>query len=122
MRQVTIAKQRNPVLVNRTKPDKTSLFCQIYNDYAPAFYGEIQRNLYKKDICDEVLCKAFTQIGEQLNQFDSNKENIFIWSFRIVRKEINKKKMILLCQEIFACQKLSYLSKLNASEADAAQI
>jgi DNA-directed RNA polymerase specialized sigma24 family protein len=80
------------------------LFNDLYDRYAPAFYGEIKRNLYQEDVCNQTLSDAYQTILTNFTAFDPAKERLFTWCFRIVRKEISRKKAHLLLKEIFACQ------------------
>jgi DNA-directed RNA polymerase specialized sigma24 family protein len=78
-------------------------FTDLYDRYAPSFYGEIQRQIYKTDLCNAVLMEAFQEIWEHRSTWDASKESQFIWCFRIVRKAIRKHKVALLFKEIFTC-------------------
>lgn len=90
--------------------NKDSQFHELYDRYAPAFYGEIRRNLFEQNICNQTLIDSFKKICEHMAEFDEARESGFLWCFRIVRKEIHKKKVNLLLKEIFACQ--TYAGKM----------
>jgi DNA-directed RNA polymerase specialized sigma24 family protein len=96
-----------------TKPDSTvynhqtlqrATVVELYERYAPAFYGEIKRNLYQQEICNLAFTDAYQQIWENIDRYDKTKGSLFAWCFRIVRREIQKRKVELMLKEIFACQ------------------
>jgi hypothetical protein len=84
--------------------EKFILFTDLYDRFAPAFYGEIKRNLYQQEICNQTLTDAYKHIWESITSYDKTMGGLFAWCFRIVRKEIHKKKVELALKEIFACQ------------------
>ena len=81
-----------------------AIFHDLYERYAPSFYGEIKRSLYEENICNQTLTDAYTQIWKRFPDYDSEKGSIFIFCFGIVRKEIQKQKINLVLKELFACQ------------------
>jgi hypothetical protein len=95
----------NMLLINDLKKQNLKAFSKLYDVYAPTFYAEIKRNLYQQEASDQTLMNVFTQICNSVPQFDPAKERFFTWCFKIVRKEIGKKKVDLLLKQIFACQK-----------------
>lgn len=93
--------------------EKLLAFEQLYNQYAPLFYGEIKRTLLKDNIAGETLNQSFLSIWNQLDTYNASKERWFIWALKIVRKVIRKKKTDMVLDEIFSCQRSSVM-KANA--------
>ena len=91
------------------------LFNTLYDKYAPSFYGELKKNFFKQEICDGLLINAYHQIWKNLADLHTEK-NHFIYCYRIVRKEISKKKVDLLLKELFACQRFSSHSNTPAKQ------
>jgi RNA polymerase sigma-70 factor (ECF subfamily) len=83
---------------------KPAAFSAFYDQYAPAFYGEIKRVLHEPKACEETLQQAFYVIWTSVNTYDHTKERFFTWAFKIVRKKASMKKIDLTLHEIFACQ------------------
>ena len=96
-------------LIHSLKERNPKGFSTLYDAYAPAFYGEIKRSLCVSGECDKILENAFLVIWNSMDEFDSNKERLFTWCLKIVRKEIRKKKVDLLLKEIFTCQRTPIL-------------
>jgi hypothetical protein len=103
---VTTAKKPGTSNIQLTTlyPDLQSIpldFNSFYDKYAPAFYGEIKRRLYKDDISQQVLVDVFKKIflsGEFVN---AQQDKIFITALRLVRKEISEQKVNLALKQIF---------------------
>ena len=92
------------MLTNPAKKQENFVFSALYDDYAPAFYGEIKKSFTDDALCEQMLITSFSEIWKSLHEFDSSKERLFTWCFKIVRNEISKKKIILIIKELFKCQ------------------
>ena len=85
---------------------KPAAFSAFYDQYAPAFYGEITRVLHEPSACEETLQQAFYAIWTSVNTYDRTKERFFTWALHIVQKKASTKKIDMALHEIFACQVL----------------
>lgn len=102
-----------------SEPGKKHHFdlCQdLYDRYACAFYGEIRRHLFNEELANQTLADAYMQIWNGISNFDSSKGSLFAFCFRVVRKEIQRRKVDLLLKEVFACQQLPAKSTLAADK------
>jgi DNA-directed RNA polymerase specialized sigma24 family protein len=79
-------------------------FEKFYNEYAPAFYGDIKKTLPAQQLADETLAGAFVKIWHVIDQYDPSKERLFTWSLKVVRKETSQRKMDLVLNELFSCR------------------
>lgn len=95
---------REKQLVDALKQGKQSAFEDLYDHYAPSFYGEIKRNFYKEDVSAQTLQQVFQNIGVSISSYDPSRERLFTWGIRIVRKEIRKQKTELVLKELFYCR------------------
>lgn len=95
--------------LNAIKQRNLEGFSSYYDSYAPVFYGFITQTLHEKEVCEQTLEKSFCTIWTSINDYDPAKERLFIWSFKIVRREVSTKKIDLVLREIFACQPLPSL-------------
>lgn len=100
---------QNIDLINSVKKRNLEAFSTLYDAYAPSFYGEVKRSLCVSAECDKILETAFVVIWDSIDEFDSTKERLFTWCFKIVRKEIRKKKVELLLKELFTCHRTPIL-------------
>jgi RNA polymerase sigma-70 factor (ECF subfamily) len=89
-------------LVKSLKSKKLSAFDTFYNQYAPAFYGDVRRMLYRQKDSDEALAQAFVSMWNAIHEYDSSKERLFTWSLKVVRKETSKKKVEMALEELFS--------------------
>lgn len=78
----------------------TTDFEAFYDKYAPAFYGEIKRKLYKDDVSQKVMVDSFTRI-RQLIAHPHNK-NTFVAALQVVNKEISRTKVDLVLNQILS--------------------
>lgn len=92
-------------VINSLKKTSSHLFNSLYDDYAGAFYGQIKKSFQDACVCDEVLSHSFNEIWQSRDKFESNKERLFTWCYRIVLREISKRKVDNLLLEIFTCQR-----------------
>ena len=88
-------------------PQQLACFDALYDRYAAAFYGEIKRNLYHPETCNQTLQNGFHQIWEKMADLPEDELPPFCWCYRIVRKEMIKKKIELALKEIFSCQQMT---------------
>ena len=91
-------------LVDALKKGGQRAFEDFYDQYAPAFYGEIKKTFFKEDISSHTLVKVFSTIFTTIATYDQSKEHLFTWGFKIVHKEIRKQKTELVLKEIFFCR------------------
>jgi DNA-directed RNA polymerase specialized sigma24 family protein len=90
------------LLVEALQKKELPAFAAFYDRYAAAFYGDIKRTLYKQAVSEQTLKDAFNSIWKSIPNFEPMKENLFTWSMKKVRKEISKKKVNILLEEIFS--------------------
>lgn len=64
--------------------DKAAL-SYLYDHYADAIYGVVQRIVLQNDVAEEVLQDAFMRYWEKIDQFDPAKGRLFTWMLRIAR-------------------------------------
>lgn len=83
--------------------NEIALLDQLYNRYGSIFYGEIMKNVYRAHDADETLINSFKEINKQIKVIGIE-QNPFGVCYRIVKKEIGKKKVQLLLKEVFTCQ------------------
>ena len=91
-------------LVDAMKQGGQTAFEDFYDQYAPAFYGEIKKTFFKEDISSLTLVKVFSTIFTSIATYDQSKERLFTWGFNIVHKEIRQQKTELVLKEIFFCR------------------
>lgn len=91
-------------LVDALKQGGQRAIEDFYDQYAPAFYGEIKKIFFKEDISSHTLLKVFSTIFTSIATYDQSKERLFTWGFKIVHKEIRKQKTELVLKEIFFCR------------------
>jgi DNA-directed RNA polymerase specialized sigma24 family protein len=60
-------------------------FGKLYDNYAPALFGMLREMTGKNKKAEEVLQKAFREVWDKRILFDSRKERIFTWIFKIAR-------------------------------------
>lgn len=103
--------KEDQLLVNAIKLRSRSAFNDLYDRYAPTFYGTIKKTLFREDVSSEILKNSFVKLWNSIDEFDPSKERFFTWALRIVRKEIRMQKISLLLQHIFYCQQPNSLKK-----------
>ena len=92
-------------VIEAFQQQKPVAFQDMYDHYAPAYYGYIKKTLYQPQACAETLKSAFVDIWNSAKDYDSTKERLFTWSFKIVRKSVSMKKIDLVLCELFSCHK-----------------
>ena len=75
---------------------------EFYNKYTPALYGFICKTLYTQPICADTLQVVIQQVLLQIENYDPKKEKLFIWIYRIARKEASKQRNNLVIKQIFS--------------------
>ena len=106
MQKTTVLKPGEyPKLVNAIKTHDLEGFSNFYDACSSMFYGYIQKSLYQQKACEETLLQSFCVLWKSADEFDPLTQGLFVWSLKIVEKEVSKKKIDLLLNEIFACQK-----------------
>jgi DNA-directed RNA polymerase specialized sigma24 family protein len=87
-----------------TTPDDqqrlAAAFNEFYDKYAPAYYGEIKRRLYKDEVSQEVLEKVLKDVYHSFHQLNPSKEKVFIAVLKLVKKEISRQKVRLVLTQI----------------------
>lgn len=66
------------------KKDRVAL-SYLYDHYADAIYGVVQRIVGQNDVAEEVLQDAFMRYWEKIDQYDPAKGRLFTWMLRIAR-------------------------------------
>ena len=96
------------LLVEALQKNDPAAFSVFYDRYAAAFYGDIKRTIYKQAESDAILEVAFCSIWKSMAQFDPEREHLFTWSLKKLRKEIAKVKVDMVLKELFVCQQSPY--------------
>jgi RNA polymerase sigma-70 factor (ECF subfamily) len=104
MRSSTSKFHHDEKLIEGLKTNKFSSFEEFYDLFAPAFYGDIKRALFKEDVSTETLNTVFITLFKSIDTFDPEKERFFTWASKIVRGEIRKQKTKIVLKELFLCQ------------------
>lgn len=78
----------------------TELF---YEKYAAALYGMIKKELLSDDVCAMVLEDTFKKIISSIYSYNAERETLFVWSYKIARKEVSRQKVNLVLRQLFSC-------------------
>ena len=97
--------EKNKYLIESIQKHDLDGYSLFYDTYAPVFYRNILNELYARDLAEAVLQNTFCSIWEEADRLDPSKDALLPWSMRILRKEIRKKKVAQVLQQIFACQR-----------------
>ena len=65
----------------------------LYDNYAPAVYGVICREINNEEKAKEILTNVFIHFGKELKNKDCLKEGLFMCLYRITRKIIGNCKI-----------------------------
>lgn len=76
---------------------------KFYEKYGGAFYGLISKTLMSDQVSHSIMEAAFTRIVTSIDQYDPTRERLFVWAYRIVRKEASKEKVNIVLRQIFCC-------------------
>lgn len=57
----------------------------LYDNYAPALYGTIQRIVQQEEISNEVVQDVFLKIWDRIAQYDSKRGKLFTWMLNMAR-------------------------------------
>lgn len=67
------------------KGDKDD-YLKLYDKYAPAVLGVLIRTMGDKDLAEECMRQAFCDIWSERKNYDPEKERLFTWILKIVKK------------------------------------
>ncbi|WP_207497066.1 RNA polymerase sigma factor [Aridibaculum aurantiacum] len=76
---------------------------RLYDMYSQPLYGFIVQVPFGEATSADILETCFINIVQRINEYDSNKESLFTWCYKITRKEISKRKVDLLLRQLFSC-------------------
>ena len=65
----------------------------LYDNYAPAVYGVICREINNEEKAKEILTNVFIQFAKELKNKDNIKEGLFICLYRNTRKILGNCKI-----------------------------
>ncbi len=57
----------------------------LYDHYAPALYGVIQRVVPDQDVAEEILQDVMVKIWQRFEQYDAGKGRLFTWMLNVAR-------------------------------------
>jgi hypothetical protein len=77
------------VMVALKRGDKQAL-CLLYDKYAPALLGIIQKGVEDRHLAEETLQVCFIKIWQHKNHYNSTDERPFTCLLKITREVINK--------------------------------
>ncbi|WPP52380.1 RNA polymerase sigma factor [Catalinimonas niigatensis] len=72
-------------LVDQLRKKDREALSYLYDHYADAIYGVVQRIVGQNDVAEEVLQDAFMRYWEKIDQYDPAKGRLFTWMLRIAR-------------------------------------
>lgn len=72
-------------LVSLLKSKDQQAYSYLYDSYAPALYGMIQRITGEGDEAADILQEGFVKIWRNIHQYDSSKGRLFTWMLNIAR-------------------------------------
>jgi RNA polymerase sigma-70 factor (ECF subfamily) len=72
-------------LVARLKQGSASAIDQLYEKYAPALYTVILQIVRDEALANIVLLNAFKDVMDNIGTYDSQRERLLIWLFKIAR-------------------------------------
>lgn len=72
-------------LVARLKQGSASAINQLYDKYAPALYTVILQIVRDEEFADSVLQNTFKDVIDNIGAYDSHRERLLIWLFKIAR-------------------------------------
>jgi RNA polymerase sigma factor (sigma-70 family) len=75
------------LLVKRLKNRDTSALDYLYDHYADALFGIIQRTVSNAESAEETLQDVFVKIWNQIDKYDASKGTLFTWMYRIARNQ-----------------------------------
>lgn len=72
-------------LVARLKAQDRDALEYLYDHYAAALYGVVQRIVKTEEIAEEVMQDAILKIWNNIHQYDATKGRLFTWMFKLSR-------------------------------------
>lgn len=72
-------------LVARLKAQDRDALEYLYDHYAAALYGVVQRIVKTEEIAEEVMQDSFLKIWDNIGQYDAGKGRLFTWMFKLTR-------------------------------------
>jgi hypothetical protein len=76
---------------------------KFYEKYAGAFYAVINKTLLTEQVSLATMENTFTKIVARIEEYDPARERLFIWAYKIARKEASRQKVDLVLRQIFCC-------------------
>ena len=68
-------------------------YLKLYNKYAPAVLGVLIRTIGDKELAEECMHDAFCNIWSERLNYDPEKERVFTWILKIVKKSALYEKL-----------------------------
>ena len=72
-------------LIELVKNGSKEGFNKLYDTYAPPLYGFISRIVSNNQVAEEALEHCFLEVWNKIRTYNSSKEKLFIWMFKIAR-------------------------------------
>lgn len=72
-------------LIEQLKQKNSAAVNTIFDEYAPALYTVILQIIRNEELSNTVLEKVFSEIVNEIERYDVNKESLFIWMYKIAR-------------------------------------
>lgn len=92
-------------IVEAIKRGNVKAFDSFYSQYASAFYGDIKKTLLQEDVSEQTLIQVFMNIWSNIDKYNPDNEKFFLWTLKIAKKEIRKRKTEIVIEELFSCQR-----------------
>ena len=83
MDEITKYSEEELVLLLRNKDE--AAFSYLYDNYAGALNGIINRMITEAHLAEDILQEAFVKIWNNFSQYDSSKGRLFTWMINITR-------------------------------------
>jgi len=64
------------------------VYARLYNKYAPAMLGVLQRMTGDRELAEECANQAFLAIWSQRKEYDPAKERLFTWIMKIAKQSL----------------------------------
>jgi DNA-directed RNA polymerase specialized sigma24 family protein len=79
---VLVQEEAGEILFSQQKDDE-KLFSGLYDQFSPALYGFILKWVKEKPLAEAILQNAFVNAWHSREFYDTKKERIFTWLYRI---------------------------------------
>lgn len=80
-----IKKYTEDELVFLLKQKDEQAFSYLYDNYAPALNGVINRLVEEKELCEDILQEVFVRIWNNFASYDAAKGRLFTWMINLTR-------------------------------------